>query len=44
VLLVLIAAVALLLLLRGSTQPGTHVVHPGQPAFQTCATRSRSSA
>jgi hypothetical protein len=33
VLLVLIAAVALLALLKGSSQPGTHVVHQGQPAF-----------
>jgi hypothetical protein len=33
VLLVLIAALALFLLLRGSSQPGTHVVHPGGPAF-----------
>jgi hypothetical protein len=32
-LLILIAALALLLLLRGSSQPGTHVVHEGQPAF-----------
>jgi hypothetical protein len=32
-LLILIAALALLLLLRGSSQPGTHVVHDGQPAF-----------
>jgi hypothetical protein len=33
VLLVLIAAIALLALLKGSSQPGTHVVHQGQPAF-----------
>jgi len=32
-LLILIAALALLALLKGSSQPGTHVVHPGQPAF-----------
>jgi hypothetical protein len=32
-LLILIAALALLLLLRSSSQPGTHVVHEGQPAF-----------
>ena len=33
VLLIAIAAAALLLLLRSSEQPGTHVVHQGQPAF-----------
>ena len=32
-LLILIAALALLLLLKGSRQPGTHVVHQGRPAF-----------
>jgi hypothetical protein len=32
-LLVLIAAIALALLLKGASQPGTHVVHEGQPAF-----------
>jgi hypothetical protein len=32
-LLILIAVLALLLLLKGSSQPGTHVVHQGQPAF-----------
>jgi hypothetical protein len=32
-LLILIAALALLALLKGSSQPGTHVVHRGQPAF-----------
>ena len=32
-LLILIAALALLLLLKGSSQPGTHVVHEGKPAF-----------